>query len=155
MKLIVIIFLFGPNEKGDSKSHSESRLKVVQGDSKSKHKIEFEIGLKVLSGKNQDQLSHLFLHQDRDEEFSEWPSLIKIGFSESANGLTLIMEWKESKLNKGQTAIKMVKKTEIEWLESIIFTSKLNYVNGKYADHPLHLTLRKVFLLLSPLFFEI
>jgi len=57
--------------KGEPKSHE--RLKVGQGDNnKTKHKIEFEIGLKVLSG-----------------------------FSDSANGQTLLMKWKESKLNKG------------------------------------------------------
>lgn len=87
------------------------------GKEKSKHKIEFEIGLKLLSG-----------------------------FADGANGLTLTLEWKESgsKVNRGQTAVRMVKKCEIEWMESLIFTSKLNFVNGKYQDLPLLLVLRKV-----------
>jgi hypothetical protein len=29
-------------------------------------------------------------------------------------------------------------------MESLIFTSKLNFVNGKYQELPLHLVLRKV-----------
>jgi hypothetical protein len=67
---------------------------------KSKHKIEFEIGLKLLSGIHSDLVV----------------LILSLGFVEGANGLTLTLEWKESgsKVNRGQTAVRMVKKSEIE-----------------------------------------
>jgi hypothetical protein len=45
------------------------------------------------------------------------------GFAEGANGLTVTLEWKESgsKVNRGQTAVRMVKKSEIECISPFFF----------------------------------